>query len=133
MGVFVAVLVLGACSHRTDTGMIEAAKGLVPPESEILEVSDNSKGLTIEAGNYWAALQISDGGLGPALLEAVEDRASAGGWDEQYRCDLRDGVQLGYARDDLEVDVSVGTRDESVRGRIRIQRLGDGNPWPPDC
>ncbi len=113
--------------------MIDAAESLVPPESEILEVTDNSKGLTIEVGDYWAAVQFSDGGLGPALLEAVKDRVSAGGWEERYRCDVPAGVTLGYVRDDLKVDVSVRTKKESVDGYIHIQDLGDGNPWPPDC
>lgn len=133
IGGLLVVLVLGACSHRTDTGMIDAAESLVPPESEILEVNDNSKGLTIEVGDYWAALQISDGGLGPELLGAMEDRARTGGWEERYRCELRDGVQVGYVRDDLKVDVTVITTDEPGRAYVNIQRLGDGNPWPPDC
>jgi hypothetical protein len=42
LGAVVAVFVLGACSHRTDTAMIEAAESLVPPESEILEVTDSA-------------------------------------------------------------------------------------------
>lgn len=127
------VLVVAACSHSTDTGMIEAAEGLVPAGSEILEVTDNSKGLTIVEGDYRAALQISDGGLGPELLEAIEDRASDEGWEERYRCDVPAGVTLGYVRDDYKVDVGVRTKKESVDAYIHIQRLGDGNPWPPVC
>jgi hypothetical protein len=131
--VLVAVLFLGACSHRTDTGMIDAAKGFAPPESEILEVVDNSFGLTIVEGQYWAAVHIDDGGLGPGLLEAVEEQAEVGGWEERYRCDNLGGVTLGYVRDEFKVDVGVLTKKEPVTGRIRIQRLGDGNPWPGEC
>lgn len=133
IAVFLVVVMLGACSHSTDTGMIEAAESLVPPESEILEVTDNSKGLTIVNGDYWAALQISDGGLGPALLDAVQEQAKAEGWQERYRCDVPAGVTLGYVRDDYQVDVGVRTKKEAVDAYIHIRRLGDGNPWPPVC
>jgi hypothetical protein len=133
LGGLLVVLVLGACSHRTDTGMIDAAESLVPSESEILEVNDNSKGLTIEVGDYWVALRISDGGFGPELLRAIEERAGANGWQERYRCDVPAGVTLGYVRDDYKVNLGVRTNKESVDAYIHIQRLGDGNPWPPDC
>jgi hypothetical protein len=89
--------------------------------------------MTIVEDDYWAALQVSDGGLGPGLLGAIEDRASAGSWQERYRCEQRDGVQVGYVRDDLKVDVTVITADGPGRAFVQIQRLGDGNPWPPDC
>ena len=113
--------------------MIEAAKSLVPPRSHILAVSDNGKGLTIVEGDYWADIRIDDGGLGAGLLAALEEQAAAAGWEERYRCDRLSGVSLGYVQDDLKVDVSAHTNKEPVEGRIRIQRLGDGNSWPPEC
>lgn len=128
------VVTLGACVQGRDEGMIDVAKSLVPPESEILEVTDNSMGLTIEVGDYWARVLINDGGLGAGLLQAVEGQAGAEDWQERYRCEVPAGVKLGYSRDAFKVDVSVRTKAEPVEGVIRIQRIGDGNPWPPsDC
>jgi hypothetical protein len=112
--------------------MIAAAESLVPPRSEVLDVIDNSRDLTLWEGDYWAALQINDGGLGAELLTAVKDRAGAGGWLERYRCDLRGAVRLGFVRDDLKVDVSVTTA-EPLSARIWVQRLGDGDAWPQAC
>lgn len=51
---------------------------------------------------------------------------------ERYRCEVFAGVTLGYSRDELQVDVSVRINREPVVANIRIQRLGEGNPWPPD-
>jgi hypothetical protein len=114
--------------------MIDMAKSFVPPASEVLEVSDNSTGLTIEVGDYWARVHVDDGGLGPGLLEAIEGQASSGGWEETFRCDLSGGVAIGYSRDEFKVDVSVRTKKDPVDAVVRIQRIGDGNPWPPqDC
>ena len=113
--------------------MIEAAGTLVPSKSDILEVTDNSKGLKPVVGDYWAALLISDGGRGARLLPAIEERATDAGWVEQYRCDVVSGIQLGYRRDDFKVDVSVRTLKDPVTAFISIQRVGDGNPWPPEC
>jgi hypothetical protein len=128
------VVTLAGCAHGQDATMIEVAKSLVPPESEILEVTDNSPGLMIEVGDYWERVLISDGGLGPGLLQAVEDRAGAEGWEERYRCEMPLGTKLGYSRDPFKMDVSVRTEEEPIEGVIRIQRIGDGNPWPPsDC
>jgi hypothetical protein len=132
--VVLLALALGACTHERDTGMIEVAKTFVPPESEVVEVYDNSTGLTIEVGDYWARVRINDGGLGPRLLEAVEGHARAGGWEERFRCDLHAGVRIGYSRDEFKVDVSVRTKQDPVDAVIGIQRIGDGNSWPPaDC
>ena len=113
--------------------MIEAARSLVPPRSQILEVSDNGNGLTMIEGDYWADIRIDDGGLGAGLPGALEQQAAAEGWEERYRCERLSGVGLGYVKDDYKVDVSAHTNKEPIEGRIRIQRLGDGSPWPPAC
>jgi hypothetical protein len=121
-----------ACVTRSDPAMIDVAKSLVPEGSEISAVTENT-GPTWVNGQYSAALEITDGGLGPGLLDAIEDLAVAGGWEERYRCEVPAGVTLGYSRDDHQVDVSVRTERDPVAGRVRIQRLGEGNPWPPEC
>jgi hypothetical protein len=112
--------------------MINVAASLVPEGSQIIGLADNT-GLAILVGDYDASLRIDDGGRGPGLLEAIEEQAAADGWDERYRCEVSAGVRLGYARENLKVDVSVLTNKEPVGARIHIQRIGDGNPWPPDC
>jgi hypothetical protein len=121
-----------ACATRSDPAMIEVAKSLVPEGSEITTVTENT-GPTWVNGQYSGLLEITDGGLGPGLLDAIEELASAGGWEERYRCEVLAGVTLGYSRDDLQVDVSVRTERDPVAGSVRIQRLGEGNPWPPEC
>jgi hypothetical protein len=60
-------------------------------------------------------------------------QAERRGWEERYRCDTAAGIKLGYSRDDLKVDVSVRMNNEPADARIRVQRLDEGNPWPPDC
>jgi hypothetical protein len=67
-----------------------------------------------------------DAGLGEVgnMLERIRSR---------YRCEVPAGVTLGYSRDDRQVDISVRSEDDPVTGRVRIQRLGEGNPWPPEC
>jgi len=130
--VLLVVLAVGACSNRHDSDMINVAASLVPEGSQIIDLGDNT-GLAILVGDYDASLRIDDGGLGPGLLAAIEEEAAANGWDERYRCEVLAGVRLGYARENFKVDVSVRTNEEPVDASIRIQRIGDGNPWPPDC
>ena len=121
------MLVVAGCT-RSDPGMINLAASLVPEGSQITEVAEN----TGFAGPYSGTIHIDDGGLGPALLEAIEDQAVSDGWQERYRCDVLNGVTLGYSRDDFKVDVSVLTKREPVYAVISIMRIGEGNPWPPD-
>jgi hypothetical protein len=117
--------------------MIDTAGTLVPPGSSVIEVVDNSEGLVFEVGDYWATLHIDDGGLAPdALLSTIDELAAGQGWAERYRCDLLDGWKVGYSRDDFKVSIAVFERDEDAEyhASVHIQRLGDGNDWPPrDC
>ena len=129
--ILAGLFVLAACT-RSDPGMIEIAKSLVPEGSEVTEMAENT-GLAVEVGDYYGSILIDDGGLGPALLQAIEDRAVAEGWQERYRCDVPAGVTLGYSREDLQLDISAYSNLDPVFARIRIQRLGDGNAWPSDC
>jgi hypothetical protein len=120
---------LAACT-RSDPGMIDVAKSLVPVGSQVLEVGENT-GLAIEVGDYHATLRMDDGGRGRGLVEAIEERAV--GWDERYRCTVLDGVTIGYSQNDMKVDVSVLTNEDPVYAYVTISRLGEGSPWPPDC
>ena len=124
--------VVVACVTQSDPAMIDVAKSLVPDGSVITGITENT-GPTWVNGQYSAAIEITDGGLGPSLLDAIEDLAAAGGWQEQFRCEIPAGVTLGYSRDDHQVDVDVRSEDDPVTGSVRIQRLGEGNPWPPEC
>lgn len=93
------LLVVTVGCTRSDPGMIDIAASLVPEGSQITHVGENT-GLSIEVGDYWGAIHIDDGDLGPALLEAIEEQAAT-----------REPVEAG----------------------IHIRRLGEGNPWPPEC
>jgi hypothetical protein len=128
-----ACLIIG-CAHGRNQQMIDTAEALVPPESSVTEIIDNSEGLPLEVGDYDAHVYFDAGGLTPEeLLGVLEDRAADQGWTEEYRCDLLGAVKVGYSRDDLKIDVRVRKPGEEADydASIRVQKLGDGNPWPP--
>ncbi len=125
-------LVLGACTTGRDQATLDAAHSLVPDGSEVTEVLENTGPEPI-VGAYRATLRITDGGLGDGLLDAIEERAASGGWKERYRCEVHDGITLGYSSADHKVDVGVHTNDDPVYASIGVMRLDEGNPWPPEC
>lgn len=107
----------------------------MPPDSTVLWAYDNEGACAPLSGDYQVEVIFDDGWLSlEAIFEAVESRAAADGWVERYRCDRAGGVTVGFSRDNLKVDVMVwkpvvNDRDNS----IRVQRIGDGNLWPPEC
>jgi hypothetical protein len=128
------ICLITGCAHGRDQQMIDTAKALVPPESSVTEVIDNSEGLPFEVGDYYAYVYFDAGGLTPErLLRVLADRAAEQGWTEEYRCDLLGAEKVGYSRDHLKVDISVRKpgKEADYDASIRVQRLEDGNPWPP--
>jgi hypothetical protein len=116
--------------------MIDAAQALVPPDSSLTAVSDNEGSYALLSGDYYARVAFDDGGLAlEDVLAAVGERAAAEGWVERYRCDRPGAVKVGYSRDNLKISVTVWKPIvEENDNSIRVQRLGDGNDWPPrDC
>lgn len=118
VSVAVAALFLAAC-NTSDPRIVDAAETLVPPESEIIELRENT-GLSPEVGQYSASLTITDGGLGVGLLEAIEEQAAAEGWEPTYRRESPGGFELGYLRDGLQADVDVRTKKETIDAAIRV-------------
>src|SRR5512145_1964188 len=82
--IVVTALLLAAC-NRSDPRILEAAESLVPPQSEVTDVVENTTGLSFESGPYFASYKITDGGLGPAIEGAIAERAEAGGWESIAR------------------------------------------------
>ncbi len=52
-----------ACVNTSDQGMIDAAESLVPPESQVTDVRENT-GIEGLVGSYSVHLTISHGGAG---------------------------------------------------------------------
>jgi hypothetical protein len=103
--------------------MLEAAESLVPPESEITDVAENT-GLSIEVGEYSVTLTVSNGNLGQDLTAAIKEQAEAAGWEAEYEEEIPAGVRLGYLRDGLRADVSVRTEKETIDAAIRVADAG---------
>lgn len=118
----VAALLLGACSNRSDPRVLEAAESLVPPQSEVTDVVENTTGLAVESGPYFVVYEITDGGLGVDLVDAIEERARAEGWEPGDRREAIDAVELRFARDDLESLVYVWINRDPVSASIHVDR-----------
>ncbi len=118
----VAVAASVAC-NTSDPRILEAAETLVPPQSEVSDVAENT-GLSFEVGEYSVTLTISDGGLGQDLTAAIKEQAEAAGWVAEYEEEIPAGVRLGYQRDGLHADVSVRTEKETINAAIRVVDAG---------
>lgn len=120
-GAAVAIaIVLTACVNTTDEGMIAAAETLVPPESEITDVRENT-GMEALVGSYRVHLTISDGGVGKGLDEAITEQARSSGWTLISEEQIPAGILLSYARDGLRADISVRTENETINAVIRVE------------
>ena len=108
LALIACVCLITGCAHGRNHQMIETAGALVPAESLVTEVNDNSEGLTLEVGDYYALVYFDAGGLTrEGLMRVLEDRAAEQGWTEEYRCDLAGAVKVGYSRDQLKIDIGV--------------------------
>jgi hypothetical protein len=116
-----AVLLLAAC-NRSDPRYFEAAESLIPPQSEVIDVTENSKGFSFESGPYFVIYDITDGGLGAGLEEAIAERAQGEGWESIERSEKADGIELRFERDDLEAIVIVWINRDPVEASIDVNR-----------
>ena len=76
--------------------------------------------MSFESGPYFVSYEITDGGLGAALEEAIEERARAEGGEPAERSENLDGIELRFARDDLVARVYVWINPEPVEASIRV-------------
>jgi hypothetical protein len=134
-GVMLLVTLTTGCGHWRDQAMIDAGRALVPPESSVISDSDNEGAIGILTGDYQAYIYFADAGLGPEeLVDAFAIHAHEQGWSERYRCDKPGGWIVGYSRDNYKANVWVWKPPVENDNYVRIQRIGDGNEWPPkDC
>jgi len=109
-----------ACVNASDQGMIDAAESLVPPESEVTDVRENT-GAEALVGSYRVHLTISDGGAGNGLDEAIAEQARSTGWTLISEEQIPAGTRLHFARDGLRADISVRTENETINAVIRVE------------
>lgn len=114
-----AVLVVAAC-NRSDPRYLEAAESLVPAQSEVTDVTENSEGFSFESGPYFVIYEISDGGLGAGIEGAIAERAQAEGWESIERSEEADGIELRFGREDLEAIVVVWINRDPVEASIDV-------------
>jgi hypothetical protein len=119
MIILVAGSFLAACSNRSDPRWLEAAESLVPPQSEVTDVIENTTGLSFETGPYWVIYEITDGGLGAGLEGAIEERAQVEGWELIERTE-NNAISLRFVRDDLEALVRVWINRDPIDASINI-------------
>jgi hypothetical protein len=133
-GILLVALSTG-CGHWRDEAMIDAGRALVPPESSLISVTDNEGAIGALSGDYQARVYFGDAGLSTEeLVDLVAHHAEGQGWAERYRCDNPGGWIVGYSRDNYKANVWVWKPPVENDNFIRIQRIGDGNAWPPkDC
>ncbi len=119
-GTVAIAIVLTACVNTTDEGMIAAAETLVPPESIVTDVKENT-GTGAIVGSYRVHLTMSDGGAGGDLDEAIARQAELTGWTATYRREAVGGVELGFIRDGLQADVDVHTENDPITAVVRVE------------
>lgn len=118
----VATVLVAACSNRSDPRILDAAESLVPPQSEVKEVVENTEGFSFESGPYFASYKITDGGLGVALVEAIERQADAADWELLDRSEGGDAINLSLVREDLEALVYVWVNRDPVEASITVNK-----------
>jgi len=115
-----AAAVLVTACNSSDARILGAAESLVPPQSDVTEVTENDTGLSFEAGPHFAIYEITDGGLGPALEGAIEEQAQATGWEMTERSEKANANELRFARDDLEAIVAIWINRDPVGASIHV-------------
>jgi len=111
-------------SQPAATGRIPAGsrltESLVPPQSEVTDVIENTTGPSFESGPYFVSYKITDGGLGAALEGAIEDRARVEGWEPTALREVSDAIEFRFQRDDLEALVYVWINRDPIDASISI-------------
>ena len=129
----ICVVLATGCGHWRDQGMIDAARGLVPPETSETSRGDNEGAWAPLSGDYRVHVDFDDGGLGPeAVVDAVARHAAEGGWVERLRCERPGAWIVYYTRDKLKGRVRVPKPPIEDDNSVLLQRIGDGNEWPPE-
>jgi hypothetical protein len=119
----------GGCSNASDPRVLDAAHSLVPPDSEVTQIIENTVGLSIETGPYFASYEITDGGLGLALVDAIDQQAARSGWRGTLRKEALAGIELRFERDNLRALIYVFTEREPVSASITV-RVADRRHSP---
>ncbi len=100
--------------------MIDIARSLAPPETTITDVGENT-GSRVIVGDYFATVDVDDGGLGAdGLLDAIARHADAEGWMLTDTEELPGGTRLTYTRDGLHATITVFTSSPTVHANIRL-------------
>jgi hypothetical protein len=133
-GISACVVLATGCGNWRDQGMIDAARGLVPPETSETSWSDTEGQYAMLTGDYEVNVHFDDGDqLGPdAVVDAVARRASEQGWVERLRCERPGAWIVYYTRDNLKGRFRVPKPPLEDDNSVLLQRIGDGNEWPPD-
>jgi hypothetical protein len=108
------------CDNDPNPGMVEIARSLAPPETTIREVGENA-GSQMIVGDYFAIVDVDDGGLGAdGLLAAIAAHADAEGWVLIDTEELPGGTRLTYSRDGLQATITVFEWSPTVHATIRL-------------
>lgn len=129
-----AVLATG-CGNWRDQGIIDAGRALVPPQASETSWADTEGQYAMLNGDYEVHVAFDDGGLVPeAMVEAFASHAAERGWLERLRCESPGAWIVYYTRDHLKARVRVRKPSLEDDNSILLQRIGEGNDWPPeDC
>jgi hypothetical protein len=114
------VLAVTGCTNDPNPSMVETARSLAPPETTITEVGENT-GSHVVVGDYFATVDVDDGGLGAdGLLAALAAHADAEGWVLIDTEELAGGTRLTYTRDGLRATITVFAWSPAVHATIRL-------------
>jgi hypothetical protein len=102
---------------------VAAAQSLVPEGSRIVSARENTDGLAFESGAYFAQLEITDGGRGSALADAIAARTEAAGWTMVERAPSADTEELTFTRDSYEASVHVWLDRTPVSATIFVREV----------
>jgi hypothetical protein len=129
----ICAVVATGCGNWRDQGIVDAGRALVPPETSETGWSDTEGQHAMLTGDYEVYVDFDDGGLGPeAVVDAVAGHAAEQGWVERLRCERPGAWIVYYTRDNLKGRVRVPKPPVEGDNTILLQRIGDGNDWPPE-
>jgi hypothetical protein len=115
-------MVLASCTNRADPQAVAAAHSLVPDGSPIVSSHENTDGLAFESGEYFARLEITDGGRGPALADAIAARADVAGWTMVERAPSADTEEVTFTQESYEATVYVWLDRTPVSATIFVRK-----------
>jgi hypothetical protein len=114
------VLAVTGCTNDPNPSMVQTARSLAPPGTAITGVRENT-GSQVIVGDYFATVDVDDGGLGAdGLLAAIAAHADAEGWVLIDTEELPGGTRLTYTRDGLQATITVFARSPAVHATILL-------------